>query len=139
MTLLKSPDNSPLDASNHSEHPYKRSGLLRAVRAGGHAASGLRLAFVNESAFRQELVLCVIFLPLAFWLTVSSVERILLVGVTVLVLIVELLNSAVEAVVDRVGLELHPLSGQAKDMGSAAVMLSLLLWVFVWAQVLLFR
>lgn len=98
--------------------------------------SGLRLAFASEAAFRQECMLALIAIPAALLVPIGVVERILLIGITCLVLIVELLNSAIEAVVDRVGLEAHPLSGQAKDIGSAAVLVALLLWVYSWVEVL---
>lgn len=113
----------------------KNTGFKRIRLAGVYAFNGIRAALHHEAAFRQELLLALIVLPVAFWLDVSRAERILLVLVTVLVLIVELMNSAVEAVVDRVGSEHHLLSGRAKDMGSGAVLVSLLLWVYVWAEV----
>ncbi|MCW8918438.1 MAG: diacylglycerol kinase [Gammaproteobacteria bacterium] len=97
---------------------------------------GLRAAFVHEAAFRQELLLCVVMTPLALWLGSSGIERALLVGSLFLVLVVELLNSAIEAIVDRVGSEMHELSGRAKDIGSAAVLLSLANVFVVWALVL---
>lgn len=107
------------------------------VKAGGYSLAGLRAALANEAAFRQELVLALISLPFVFILDLQSVERVVLVGVTALVLIVELLNSAVEAVVDRIGSEYHELSGRAKDMGSAAVLVSLLLAVYAWLDLVL--
>jgi len=82
--------------------------------------------------------LTLVALPVAFFVDLQAIERVVLVGVTLLVLIAELLNSAVEAVVDRIGSEMHELSGRAKDMGSAAVLLSLLLWMYAWAEILLF-
>lgn len=96
---------------------------------------GLAAAFRHEEAFRQELVACVIMIPLGFWLGDSGTERALLIGSLVTVLFVELLNSAVEAAIDRIGEERHPLSGRAKDLGSAAVFLSLInagaIWLFI--------
>ncbi|MFT4730366.1 MAG: diacylglycerol kinase (ATP) [Granulosicoccus sp.] len=112
----------------------KNTGLKRVVMAGVYSLKGFKAAFANEAAFRQELVLALIFIPVAFFTDVSGVARVLLICVTVLVLIVELLNSAVEAVVDRIGLEQNELSGRAKDLGSAAVLLSLLLWAYVWFE-----
>lgn len=97
---------------------------------------GLRAAWKHESAFRQECAAAVLLVPLGLWLGNSAIERILLVGSLLLVLITELLNSAVEAVVDRVSPDHHALSGQAKDMGSAAVLIALLLAVFVWVSLL---
>ncbi|MGC4080314.1 MAG: diacylglycerol kinase [Rubrivivax sp.] len=114
-------------------NPHKgRTGLDRILRATGYSAAGLSAAFRGESAFRQEVFAAVVMLPAAFWLGRSWVEIALLAGSVVLVLIVELLNSAIEAVVDRVGLELHELSKRAKDLGSAAVMLSLVLAGAIW-------
>jgi diacylglycerol kinase (ATP) len=112
------------------------TGIKRIVLAAGYSAQGLRAAFVNEAAFRQEVLLAVILIPLACWLEVTNIERILLIASLLLVLIVELLNSAVEAVVDRIGTEQHELSGRAKDIGSAAVLLALLLTAYIWGEVL---
>lgn len=116
------------------EHnPHKgRTGLDRIRAAAGYSLAGLRAAYRGESAFRQEVWLAAVLLPAAGWLGRSWVEVALLVGTVVLVLVVELLNSAVEAAIDRVSLDLHPLSKRAKDLGSAAVMLSLLLAGGVW-------
>ncbi|MCA0177215.1 MAG: diacylglycerol kinase [Proteobacteria bacterium] len=118
-------------------NPHKgRTGLDRIRRAAGYSWAGLRGAYQAESAFRQEFWLAVVLLPLGIWLGQSWVERALLLGSVMLVLVVELLNSAIEAVVDRVGFELHHLSGRAKDMGSAAVLLSLLTCGGIWAAAL---
>lgn len=108
----------------------------RVVRAGGYSLSGLRAAARKEAAFRQELLLFIVLAPLAIWLGRSGVERALLLGSLVLVLVVELLNSAIEATVDRISKRRHKLAGRAKDMGSAAVYLSLLLVIAVWALIL---
>lgn len=97
---------------------------------------GLKAAWVHEAAFRQELMLAIVMLPIALWVDVSTVERLLLILTLFIVLIVELLNSAVEAVVDRVGSEIHPLSGQAKDIASAAVFLALALCGITWFTIL---
>ncbi|MEY3464541.1 MAG: hypothetical protein RL603_139 [Pseudomonadota bacterium] len=115
----------------------KPTGLVRVWRAFGNSAKGFRGAFAEEAAFRQELALAVVLLPLGVWLGDNGVERALLIGPIFVVLIVELLNSAVEAAIDRIGLERHPLSGLAKDIGSAAVFTSFALLVVVWALVLL--
>ena len=118
-------------------HPHKgRTGLDRIVGAAGNSASGLRLAWRHESAFRQEGLLALVLLPAAFWLGCNWVEVALLGGTVMLVLIVELLNSAIEAAIDRIGLELHELSGRAKDLASAAVLLSLLLCAATWGGLL---
>ena len=114
----------------------KPVGLTRLVRAFGYSFRGLMLAFREEAAFRQELLLALVVIPAGLYLGRSGVERALLVAPMLLILIVEVLNSAVEAVVDRSGTERHPLAGMAKDMGSAAVMLSFLLLGTVWLLVL---
>ena len=108
------------------------TGVTRVWKATLYSIQGLKAAWRHESAFRQELVLGLILLPISFVIAKSWVEVAVLMGVCFLVLIVELLNSAVEAVVDRVGHEHHDLAGQAKDMGSAAVMLSLIMAVGTW-------
>ena len=120
------------------ETPYKgQTGLKRLISAARNSFAGLAAAVRHEDAFRQELILAAIFIPLGFFLGVNGVERALLVGSVLLVLVVELLNSAIEATVDRVSLEIHPLARRAKDLGSAAVMLSLVLAASVWLFVLL--
>ena len=111
------------------------TGLMRIVRATRYSAQGLAHAWRHEAAFRQEIVMLMALTPIGIWLGGSPLERTLLIGSLVLVLIVELLNSAVEAAIDRVGHEVHELSGRAKDLGSAAVMLSLLLVAAIWASV----
>jgi diacylglycerol kinase (ATP) len=113
------------------------TGLKRILSAAGYSAKGLLSCWRNEAAFRQELLACIVLVPLALWLGDSGLERALLIGVLLLVLIVEVLNSSIEAVVDRIGPEHHELSGLAKDQGSAAVMLSLLCVAVVWGLVLL--
>jgi diacylglycerol kinase (ATP) len=113
------------------------TGLTRIVNAARYSLRGLRAAARYESAFRQELFLVVVLIPAAFWVGNTAVEYGLLIGSLLMVLIVELLNSAIEAVVDRVGNEHHDLAGRAKDMGSAAVMLSLLLVCVVWGLILI--
>lgn len=121
-------------------NPYKgRRGIDRVVHAFDYSMQGLAAALRGESAFRQEAVLAALMLPTAFWLGRSWVEVALLVGSVLLVMIVELLNTAVEAAIDRVSFELHELSKRAKDMGSAAVFLSLLLCGGIWTAALLQR
>ena len=113
--------------------PFKgQTGLKRILNAAGYSLDGLRAAFTGEAAFRQLVLLNVVLIPLALWLDVSPVERALMVAVSMLSLIVELLNSAVEAAIDRVSFELHELSKRAKDIASAAVLLSLVLAGGIW-------
>ena len=111
------------------------TGIMRIIRAFGYSAQGLAHAWTHEAAFRQEIALTLVLTPVAIWLGRTPVERVMLIGCCVLVLIVELLNSAVEAAIDRHGDELHELSGRAKDLGSAAVFLSLVLGGGVWTAV----
>lgn len=121
-------------------NPHKgRTGLDRVIRATGYSLEGLTMAYRGESAFRQEFWLAAALLPLAFWLGNGWVEVAVLSGAVMIVLIVELLNSAIEAAVDRVSLELHDLSKRAKDLASAAVLLSLLLCGGVWFAALWHR
>ena len=116
-----------------------KSGLGRILPAMGYAVAGLKAATRSEHAFRQELVVVAIGTVAALVLPVSAYQKLLLIGVLIFVLIVELFNSAIEAVVDRISLERHPLSKNAKDMGSAAVMLAIFLAVATWAVVLFTR
>jgi diacylglycerol kinase (ATP) len=111
------------------------TGFRRVVNATYFSLAGLRAAWRNEPAFRQECVLAILLAPLAVWLGQSAVERALLIGSCIIVLIVELLNSGIEAITDRVGTDHHKLSGRAKDLGSAAVFVSLLLTAVVWALI----
>lgn len=111
------------------------TGLRRILRAARYSSQGLLAAWRHEAAFRQELALTLVLLPVAFWLGQNAYERMLLIAVCLLVLIVELLNSAIEAAIDRHGDDRHELSGRAKDLGSAAVLFSLLLVVLVWGVV----
>ena len=117
----------------------KPRGLVRLWRACGASARGLAGAFRDEAAFRQELCLAVLVIPMGLWLGHSGVERALLIGPVLLILIVELINSAIEATVDRIGYEHHALAGLAKDMGSAAVFVSFVLLGGVWLLVLVGR
>ncbi|QXI29792.1 diacylglycerol kinase [Pseudomonas vanderleydeniana] len=118
--------------------PFKgQTGLKRILNAAGYSLDGLRAAFTGEAAFRQLVLLNVILVPVAFFLNVSRVERALLIAVCLLALIVELLNSAVEAAIDRISLDRHPLSKNAKDMGSAAQFVALSMIALVWAVILL--
>ncbi len=118
--------------------PFKgQSGLRRVINATGYSLAGLRAAFAGEAAFRQLLLLSAILIPISFLLDVSRVERALMVAVCLLSLIIELLNSAIEAAIDRISLERHPLSKNAKDMGSAAQMVGMTMIAAVWAIILL--
>ena len=112
-------------------------GFKRLINACFFSVAGFKATWQHEEAFRQEVILFIVTTPLALWLGDGAIEKVLLIGSVVLVLLVELLNSAVEAVVDRVGFEHHELSGRAKDIGSAAVMLSLLWAAATWALILL--
>jgi diacylglycerol kinase (ATP) len=120
------------------ESPYKgKTGFRRIVSAARYSVDGLVAAARNEDAFRQELVMCAVLLPLALWIGKSGLERALLVGSILLVLVVELLNSAIEATVDRISFENHRLAKRAKDIGSAAVMLALVCAGLTWLLILL--
>ncbi len=116
--------------------PAKKTGLKRIIAATKYSFDGLKLAAETESAFKQELLASVVLIPLAIWLGETAVEQSLLIATVVLVMIVELLNTAVEAVVDRVSSDFHELSRQAKDLGSAAVFLSISLTILIWILLL---
>ena len=116
-----------------------RRGLQRLLNATGHSLDGLRAAWRHEDAFRQELVVAAVMMPLAALLPVTLVEKVLLIGVVLLVLIVELLNTAIEAAIDRDSLQIDDLGKRAKDYASAAVMLSLLLAGGTWTAILAAR
>jgi len=118
-------------------NPFKgRTGLDRVLRATGYSLAGLKTAYRGESAFRQEAWFAAVMLPAAFWVGRSWAEVTLLAGSVLLVLIVELLNSGIEAAIDRVSFELHDLSKRAKDLASAAVFLSLVLCAGIWLSAL---
>lgn len=136
-TLRQRDDTAPYIAQDPLNKQNK--GMRRIFRATVYSLAGLRAAWRNEAAFRQECLLCAVLTPAAFWLGRSAVEIALLVGSCWLVLIVELLNSAVESAVDRVGTDHHKLSGRAKDLGSAAVFVSLMLTLLVWVLVIVER
>ena len=132
--------NDTINANDNSEvNPQKaRTGLNRIIHAGGYSLQGL-IAGWGETAFRQEAMAAFVLVPLAFWLGDNWVETALLAGTVLIVMIVELLNTGIETAIDRIGPEWHALSKRAKDMGSAAVLLSLLLCGGVWAAALLQR
>jgi diacylglycerol kinase (ATP) len=124
---------------NSEVNPQKaRTGINRIFHAGGYSVEGLKAGW-GETAFRQEAIAAIILVPLAFWLGRSWVETALLAGTVLIVMIVELLNTGIETAIDRIGPEWHALSKRAKDMGSAAVLLSLLLCGGVWIAALLQR
>ncbi len=117
--------------------PYKgKTGFKRILSATGYSIAGFKAAFKNEAAFRQVLLLNIILIPITFFLNVSRVEQALMVAVCLLAIIVELFNSALEAVVDRISLERHELSKNAKDMGSAAQFVVLSIIFFTWLIIL---
>ncbi len=119
------------------QSPYKgKTGLTRVWNALGYSMEGFRAAYQHEDAFRMELLAAALAIPLALWLPVGNIGKALLIGSILLVLLVELVNSAIEATVDRVSLEDHDLAKRAKDIGSAAVLLSLINAATVWALVL---
>jgi len=114
-----------------------KTGIRRVVDATGYSLQGLKAAWIHEAAFRQELVLTLVLSICTLLLPVTNLERIMMISSLLLVVIVELINSAIEAVVDRVSDDWHELSGRAKDIGSAAVFVALFLALFVWASILL--
>ena len=114
------------------------TGLTRIIKAFGFSMQGLKAAYKLEEAFRQEVLLLIITLPLALWLGQTGIEKALLIGSILLLLIVEILNSAIEATVDRFGGEQHELSGRAKDMASAGVFLAMVNATMIWLLVLFF-
>ncbi len=119
------------------ESPFKsKNGLERIAKAAGYSLAGLKAAYKNEAAIRQETWLMVVLIPLGFYLGHTNFERILLVGATLLVFIVELLNSAIEAAVDHTSIDHHALAARAKDIGSAAVMMAIMLFLLVWSLIL---
>ncbi|MFT5606307.1 MAG: diacylglycerol kinase (ATP) [Parvicella sp.] len=115
-----------------------KKGLPRIIDAAGYSWQGLKYAYTNEAAFREECWLLPFIIVAAFWLGDSAEQVVLLLIPTFLVLITELLNSGIEAVVDRISDEVHPLSGAAKDMGSAAVFMAMMLFLVIWVGVIFF-
>jgi diacylglycerol kinase (ATP) len=121
------------------ESPFKgKTGIKRLINAFGYSLSGFKVAFAKEDAFRQEVFLSIILVTVAVYISNSSIELVLLIGSTLLVPIVELLNSAIEAAVDRISFEHHILAKRAKDIGSAAVFLSIINLLAVWLIILLY-
>lgn len=113
-----------------------KKGIERLIDATGYSMKGIRSSWKNEAAFRQEAVMAIVLLPLSFFVANNAIEWILLIAPLILVLIVELINSAIESVVDRIGPEHHDLSGRAKDMGSAAVFFSIILILTSWVTII---
>ncbi len=117
--------------------PFKgKSGIQRIINATGYSLAGFKAAFIHEAAFRQIILLNAILIPISFFLNVSNAERVIMIAVCLLAIIVELFNSAIEAVVDRVSLERHDLSKNAKDMGSAAQFVALAIIALSWSIIL---
>ena len=135
---MQEPSSNELGLDPANESPFKgKTGLRRVWNALTYSLAGLKAAYLCEDAFRQEVLLAALLIPIAFLLPVPWLGRGLMIASVLLVLIVELLNSAIEAVVDRVSLENHRLAKRAKDIGSAAVLVSLILVMAVWACVLM--
>lgn len=143
---MQTPENDQHTAGHkvpHSKHlavasPFKgKTGLRRLMNAFGYSLQGFSAAFKHEDAFRQEVFLALVLIPLALYLGENRVEQALMIASVLLVLIVELLNSAIEAAVDHTSIERHPLAKQAKDIGSAAVFIALLIVAVVWGLMLL--
>lgn len=143
---MQTPENDQHTAEHkvpHSKHlaaasPFKgKTGIRRLINAFGYSLQGFSAAFKHEDAFRQEVFMALILIPLAFYLGAGAVEQALMIASVLLVLIVELLNSAVEAAVDHTSTERHPLAKQAKDIGSAAVFIALMIVAVVWGLILL--
>lgn len=133
---MQTPDNK--NTQSTQESPFKgKTGLVRLMNAFGYSLEGFKAAFKHEDAFRQEVFLAIVLTPLAIYLGKSSIERALMIASILLVLIVELLNSAIEAAVDHTSTEHNALAKRAKDIGSAAVFLALSIVVAVWGLVLL--
>jgi diacylglycerol kinase (ATP) len=119
------------------ESPHKgKTGLTRLWNALGYSLAGFRAAYKYEDAFRQETHLAIVLIPLALWLPASHIGKALMIGSVLLVIMVELINSAIEATVDRISLENHDLAKRAKDIGSSAVLVSLINVAMVWGLVL---
>ena len=119
------------------ESPYKgKTGIKRLLNAFNYSCAGIREAYRNEDAFRQEVILAIILIPAALLVHVNATDRILMIGSVLLLLIVELLNSAIEATVDRISLDDHRLAKRAKDIGSAAVLITIINLLVVWILVL---
>lgn len=122
-----------------SEKNKKIRGIRRLINAFWYSLAGFKAAWKNEEAFRQEIILAIVVIPFGLWLGTTSTQRALLIGFYLIIPLMELLNSAIEAIVDRMGTEHHMLSGRAKDLGSAAVLLSIWIAIIVWGLILCAR
>ena len=133
---MQAPEPGP---ESHEVESLKSTGYgpARVLKALGYSLSGLRGAWQREAAFRQEVIAAVVLVPLSYFARVTWLEHALLVASVLLVLLIELVNSSIEAIVDRVSMERHPLSGHAKDAGSAAVLVACIIAAVVWAAILL--
>ena len=130
--------NDPLQTPAPAESPFKgKTGITRIIQAFFNSLAGFADAWRHESAFRQEILIAAVLIPAAFMLQVNAAERVLLIASVLVVLIVELLNSSVEAAIDRISFDHHSLSKRAKDLGSAAVLVALVLLALVWGVILL--
>lgn len=128
MTEMKEPSAEALKG---------KKGLRRLINATRYSWQGIRAGFEHEAAFREECLLALVLIPVALLLPVTLLEKVILINSVLFLLLVEILNSAVEAVVDRIGMEIHPLAGRAKDMGSAAVLFALVMGAVAWALIAL--
>ncbi len=136
VLIMKDSNSIP---PSHEESPFKgKTGLRRLMNAFGYSIEGFKAAFKHEAAFRQEVVLAIVLIPLALYLEQLAMHRALMIGSVLLVLIVELFNSAIEAVVDRISIERHELAKRAKDIGSTAVFVALSNVVVIWSLILFF-
>jgi diacylglycerol kinase (ATP) len=137
MTFMNRSSSSRSRASSapSQKAPPKRHGLLRGAFALRHSWAGIAATWREESAFRQEACVAAVLLPIAAWVQVSAAERVLLAGSVLLVLLVELINSSIEAAIDRISLERHELSGRAKDCGSAAVTIAIVIAAMAWGVI----
>ncbi len=140
MSDLKQPQNQASNANlaqSHAESPFKgKTGFRRLLNAFGYSLEGFKAAFKHEDAFRQEVFLAIVLLPLGFYLGKNPIEQALMMASVLLVLIVELLNSAIEAAVDHTSTDHHALAKRAKDIGSAAVFIALGIVIVVWGLIL---
>lgn len=118
-------------------HPQKATGLRRLMNAAHYSIDGLKATFADEAAFRQELLACLVLVPLAFWIAPDTTSLAVMIGSLLLVLVVELINSAIEAVVDLHSAAIHPLAKKAKDAGSAAVLVMIAITTLCWGLILI--